>query len=110
MEITVRESGDIRVVELEGSLDTGTAPVLNGRLDELTAEGVSKILIVLTGIDFVSSAGLRVLLATTKKLRKTGGDLRLCGLNETVQEVFEISGFDTLMKVFGDEANALSGF
>lgn len=110
MEITVRESGDIRVVELEGSLDTGTAPVLNGRLDELTAGGVSKILIVLTGIDFVSSAGLRVLLATTKKLRKTGGDLRLCGLNETVQEVFEISGFVSLMKVFGDEVDALSGF
>jgi anti-anti-sigma factor len=110
VEITVRESNDINIIDLEGSLDTGTAPVLNGKLDELTGGGVSKILIVLTGVDFVSSAGLRVLLATTKKLRKTGGDLRLCGLNETVQEVFEISGFDSLMKVFGEEADAMSDF
>ncbi len=110
MEITVRESSGISIIDLKGSLDTGTAPVLNDKLDELTGRGVSKILIVLAGVDFVSSAGLRVLLATTKRLRKTGGDLRLCGLNETVQEVFEISGFDSLMKVFGVEAEAMSDF
>ena len=110
MEIKVRDSGGINIIDLLGSLDTGTAPTLGGKLDELTGGGVSKILIVLTEVDFVSSAGLRILLATTKKLRKAGGDLHLCGLNETVREVFEISGFNSLIKVFGNEADAISGF
>ena len=110
MEIEVRESDSISIVELAGSLDTGTAPTVGGKLDELTSSGATKILIVLTAVDFISSAGLRILLATAKKLRKSGGDLRLCGLNETVQEVFEISGFNTLMKIFDDEAQAMNGF
>ena len=110
MEITTREAAGIAIVELEGSLDTGTAPTVGNKLAELEGGGATKILVVLAAVDFVSSAGLRVLLATTKKLRKAGGDLRLCGLNETVQEVFEISGFDAILKVFTDEGQALVGF
>ena len=110
MEITTRESDGIGIVDLGGSLDTGSAPTVGGKLDELMDGGSKKILVVLTAVDFVSSAGLRVLLAAAKKLRKGGGDLRLCGLNETVQEVFEISGFDAIIKCFGDEAQALDGF
>ncbi len=110
MEITSREAGEVTVVELEGSLDTGTAPTVNGKLTELASGGATKMVVDLTAVEFVSSAGLRVLLATTKKLRKAGGDLRLCGLNETVQEVFEISGFDAILKVFTGEAQALEGF
>jgi anti-sigma B factor antagonist len=61
-------------------------------------------------VDFVSSAGLRILLATGKRLSGTGGSLRVCGLNETVNEVFEISGFSTILNVFAAETDALSGF
>jgi anti-anti-sigma factor len=110
LEIKVRESDGISIVDLEGSLDTGTAPTVDSKLGELISGGATKILIILSAVDFVSSAGLRVLLATTKKLRKAGGNLRLCGLNETVQEVFEISGFNNLIEVFGDEAQAKKGF
>ena len=110
MEIKIRESDGISIVELAGSLDTGTAPQVGGKLEELISGGVTKIMMVFSAVDFISSAGLRVLLATAKKLRKAGGDMRVCGLNETVQEVFEISGFDALIKVFGDEAQAMDGF
>ena len=110
MEITVRESKGISIVDLAGSLDTGNAPTVNRKLDELAGAGATKILVVLSAVDFVSSAGLRVLLAIAKRLRKSGGNLHLCGLNETVQEVFEISGFDAIIQVFGDEAQALEAF
>jgi anti-anti-sigma factor len=53
---------------------------------------------------------LRVLLATAKKLGGVGGDLRICGLNETVSEIFEISGFSTILNVFPSEAEALADF
>jgi anti-anti-sigma factor len=51
-----------------------------------------------------------VLLATAKKLKGTGGDLKICGLNPTVQEVFDISGFGSILNVAKSEADALSAF
>ncbi len=56
------------------------------------------------------SAGLSVLLATAKQLKGNSGELRICSLNEFVQEVFEISGFCTILNVFNSESDALSRF
>ncbi len=56
------------------------------------------------------SAGLSVLLATAKQLKGNSGELRICSLNEFVQEVFEISGFCTISSVFNSESDALSRF
>jgi anti-anti-sigma factor len=61
-------------------------------------------------MEFISSAGLRVLLATAQELQKAGGELRVCNLNEEVNEVFDISGFSTILMVFKDESEALQGF
>jgi len=61
-------------------------------------------------VDYISSAGLRVLLGTVKGLTAAGGSLRISGLNESVHEVFEISGFSTILAVFVTEAEALDGF
>jgi anti-anti-sigma factor len=64
----------------------------------------------MTKLDFISSAGLRVLLATAQELKQDGGDLRVCSLNESVKEVFDLSGFSTLLMVLENEETALSGF
>ena len=110
MNISVSVNGSVTVVGFEGNLDTNTAPEAQERLDELASEGVGKILVDFADLDYISSAGLRVLLATAKKLRGSGGNLRLCSLNETVAEVFEISGFSTIFAVFPSEVEALEGF
>ncbi len=98
------------VVGVEGNLDTNTAPDAQQHLDGLQDGGVQKILVNFTDLDYISSAGLRVLLATAKRISASGGSLRICGLNETVSEVFEISGFSVILNVFGSEADALEGF
>ena len=77
-------------------------------LDGLIEGGASTVIVDFGAIDFVSSAGLRVLLATAKKLRPDG-TLRLYGLNDSVQEVFDVSGFSTIIPIFGDQAAALVG-
>ena len=64
----------------------------------------------LAKLDYISSAGLRVLLASAKQLKPDGGEIRICNLNEVVKEVFDISGFVTIFKVFGSETEALDGF
>ena len=110
MNISTREEGDVTIIGVEGNLDTNTAPEAQQHLDGLQDDGVLKILVDFATLDYISSAGLRVLLATAKRLGASGGSLRICGLNETVNEVFEISGFSVILNVFGDEAEALEGF
>ncbi len=110
MNITTTEVEGITIAEFEGNLDTNTAPDAEERLGELLEKGVTKILVDFTTLDYISSAGLRVLIVTTKRLGGTGGSMRICGLNETVDEVFEISGFSTIFSVFGTRGEALDGF
>ncbi len=109
MDITTREDSGATVVELGGALDTGTAPDAGKKLDELIEGGATKVVVDMTHVDYVSSAGLRVLLASAKRLRKAGGNLAVCGLNETVQEVFDMSGFSSILKVFANAGEALQG-
>ena len=110
MKIITRDANEIKVVVLEGELDTLTAPEAKNQLNQLKGRGVNKVLLNLEKLDFITSAGLRVLLATAQGLKEVGGELRVCNLNETVHEVFDISGFNTLLMVFDNEAKAMAGF
>lgn len=110
MEITTRTQGDVTLVALAGSLDSKTSPEAQQALDAILAGGGRKIAVDFTALDYVSSAGLRVMLGVAKKLGATGGALRTFGLNATVREVFDISGFSKILAVFPSEAEALKGF
>ena len=110
MKIEVRDSNDVKILEFEGNLDTNTSPDAEATINELIDNGSTKLLANFEELNFISSAGLRVLLATAKKLRGTGGDLRICALNPTVQEVFDISGFGSILSVYSSESEALSSF
>ena len=110
MEIQSSDVGDIKVVEVEGNLDTNTSPMAQEHIGQLIDAGANKILFDFEKVNYISSAGLRVLLATAKQLRKTEGDLRLCNLNRNVQDVFEISGFSSILKVFDSKDSAIDGF
>jgi stage II sporulation protein AA (anti-sigma F factor antagonist) len=110
MDIVVEEQGPVLLVCFEGSLDTSTSGQADTLLAEKIDEGAEKILIDFERLDYISSAGLRILLVAAKKLTAVGGELRVCCLNETVQEVFDISGFGMLLNVFEARAGALSDF
>lgn len=110
MDVTTRNQGDVLIVAIAGSLDSITSPQAQQALDALVAQGAKKVAVECTALDYISSAGLRVLLGLAKQLAAKGGALRTFGLNQTVREVFEISGFSTIFKVFPGEADALAGF
>jgi anti-anti-sigma factor len=110
MNITTRDVDEVKVVALEGELDLKASPEAEKQMNQLREDGVKKILIDLKKLEFISSAGLRVLLATAQEMKAAGGDLRVCSLNKTVKEVFDISGFSTLLMVFDNEAKAMVGF
>ncbi len=110
MDIAARTQGDVTLVTIAGNLDSNTSPQAQQALEGIVAKGARKLVLDCTALDYISSAGLRVLLATVKRLGATGGALRMFGLNETVREVFDISGFSTILPVFATEADALKGF
>ena len=110
MEISINESGEVRILSFQGNLDTGTAPEAESQINGLLEAGAQKLLVNFEKLDYISSAGLRVLLATAKKMKPGGGDLKICCLNQTVQEVFDISGFSTILSVTATEEEALGAF
>ena len=107
MEITIRDQGDTKVVMLNGKLDTNTTSVAESEINALLDGGASKLLINFEQLSYISSSGLRLLLATAKRLKGSGGDLKVCSLNEMATEVFEISGFSSILNVFRSEQEAL---
>lgn len=109
MDCTTRTRGDVTIVAFAGNLDSNTSPQAQQALDGVLAGGGKKVVVDFSALDYISSAGLRVLLGAAKQLRGAGGALRLFGLNETVREVFDISGFSTILAVFATEAEALKG-
>jgi anti-anti-sigma factor len=108
MEVTTRTAGHVTVFAIVGKLDSITSPQAQQALDAVLAGGVKKLAVDFTALDYVSSAGLRVLLSAAKKLG--AGGLRMYGLNQSVREVFDISGFSAILPVFAGEAEALAGF
>jgi serine/threonine-protein kinase RsbW len=109
MDITTRTRNDVTLVAFAGNLDSNTAPQAQQALEGILAGGGRKLVVDFTALDYISSAGLRVLLGAAKRLSGAGSALRLFGLNETVREVFQISGFSTILAVFATEADALEG-
>ncbi len=109
LDIAQEQQGAARVLALRGRLDTDTAADMELALQDLLAAGEHDFLVDLSGVIYVSSAGLRVLLALAKRLDGGKGSLRLCGLNATVTQVFEVAGFSKLFVIFKDRATALAG-
>jgi anti-anti-sigma factor len=107
MQITTRTSKDISIVAIAGSLDSTTAPEAQKAIDTVVA-GAKKVALDFSGLDYISSAGLRVLLGAAKKLKASGGTLGMFGLNQSVREVFEISGFLAILSVYPSEAEAMA--
>jgi anti-anti-sigma factor len=100
MEISHEDKGSVAIVSVEGSLDALTAPLLTDYLNKKMGEGKNQLVVNLSGLEYTSSAGLRVLLNAVKESRQRGGDLRIASVRPTVNKIFEMSGFTSIMKFF----------
>ena len=98
MEIKQTKDGNKLAIALSGRLDTTTAP----QLDEALAsalDGVTDLVFDFGQIEYISSAGLRILLNTQKKISAAGGSMKLVGVNDVVREVFEVTGFINILTI-----------
>ena len=108
LEVNTNEVNDVVIVNLLGNLDTNTAPDAEDEINKWLENGALKMIINLEQTNYVSSAGLRIFLATAKKITASGGVLKLCGANDVVQEILDISGFSTILDVKKTEEEALA--
>ena len=110
MELKTSEMNGVSIVELLGNLDTASAGLVEAQLTKLLEADASRLLLNFAAVPFIASSGLRVLLKVGQALKARGGKLHICCINDTVREVFQISGFDRIFNVFPSEEDALGGF
>ena len=97
MNITKTKNGSNLTVALEGRLDTSTAPELESVFKN-SLEGVTELTIDMAALDYLSSAGLRVLLGAQKTMNKQGS-MKVANVNDTIMEIFEVTGFVDILTV-----------
>ena len=107
MDIQTRTENDAEIVTVAGRLDTVTSPELEKHLTATIAGDPARIILNLSPLEYVSSAGLRVILMAAKLMKAKKKDILLVGLNGPVKEVFVISGFSSIFKIFDTEEAAL---
>ena len=110
MEITQRVEGDITVFLPDGRIDALAADAMDQTLQTAVAEGNQKIVVDMSKVEYISSAGLRSLASVLVRCRDEGGDMKLAALNERVTRVFNIIGFDLLMSLHGTSDAAIADF
>jgi anti-anti-sigma factor len=109
MEIKQTQQGKILLFELNGRLDAKTSEAFEQQLLAAIAAGQQNLLLDFSKLDYISSAGLRVLLLAAKKLQE-GGKIALCALKPALKTVFDIAGFSTIFPIFLSPEEAMNDF
>ena len=107
MEILQEQQGSIIILSLIGRLDANTSKDLEEKLLSLIETNNKRFIIDFTQLDYISSAGLRVLLMVAKKLKPLDGTITLTSLKDHIKEIFEIAGFLSIFKTFSGKGDAL---
>ena len=110
LDITTRQEGAATGVSVNGSLDALTAPNLANAFAQVTADGRVRVVADLAGLEYTSSAGLRVLLNASKECRHRGGELRIAAAQAAVFEVLDLGGFPSIIKIFDSVPGAVASF
>ena len=98
MEIKKSSEGSKLTIAVSGRLDTNTAPKFETELKSCL-DGVTDLTLDFSGLDYISSAGLRVLLSVKKLMNAENCDMRVTGCNEIVKEIFEVTGFTDILTI-----------
>ncbi len=103
MDTKVEEKGDVVVIRVDGRLDAASSPQLEKRISSIIDSGHFKLILNLGGVDYLSSAGMRLILSVSKKLKNLEGKVVACQLNDEVMEVIKMAGFDRVLEIYPSE-------
>ena len=98
LNITKKQEGTALTVILEGRLDTNTAPEFQVEVEPMLG-GINELMLDCKALDYISSAGLRVLLTFEQKLEGQGKTMQLCHVNDIIRDVFDVTGFLEILNI-----------
>ncbi len=101
---------NVSVVEVSGHVDTSTFPELQDHLQKLVDDGKVRIIVELGQLEYISSAGMGVLMGLLQETRNQGGDLKLANMSEKIRHLFDILGFSRLVRIYPDVHSAKQAF
>lgn len=108
MSLSSEKVGDVLVLAPAGQINSGNAAAVESELLAKLEQGESRLVLDLAHLDYISSAGLRVVLMLAKRIKERAGALVVCGMQPHVREVFDISGFLAILTVTDDRNAALA--
>ncbi len=108
MDIQTSTADNALVLTLDGRLDAVTAPEFERKAADLIAASPGALIVDFARLDYISSAGLRALLATAKRIKAAGASMFCVGVSGPVKEVFDISGFSAVFQMHDSVASALA--
>ena len=106
---TVNQDGVV-ILNLKGRVDATNSGQVHDRVMEEIKEGCNKMIINFSEVNYISSAGLRVLIFATKSFAKNSGSFAVCSLNENIMKIFEISGLVNLFTIHDDVETGINSF
>ncbi|TNF44253.1 MAG: anti-sigma factor antagonist [Bacteroidetes bacterium] len=107
MHIKKDKIGIFSVLKIKGRIDTVHSGDLENEVNQLFDSGEKNLIFNCEGMNYISSSGLRVFLVAQKKAKAINGKLHLCNLQPSIQEIFRISGFSNLFKIFTTQDEAI---
>ena len=110
MTIATETTASATIVSLQGQINSANATAMEAQVLAIVDGGARNLVFDFSALDYISSAGLRMVLVVAKRLKQEGGLLVLCGVQPHVREVFDISGFLAILNVEPTRAEALARF
>ena len=110
MTITTETTASATIVSIEGQINSANATAMEAQVQAIIDGGARGLVFDFSALDYISSAGLRMVLVVAKRLKQEGGLLVLCGMQPHVREVFDISGFLAILNVEPTRVEALARF
>ncbi|MCI0397760.1 MAG: STAS domain-containing protein [Chloroflexi bacterium] len=110
MNITVDSLKRVDLVKVTGRVDSSNAPELDAGLKKLAENGRHEYVLDLSGVEYISSAGLRAMVAALRECKKHNGDLRIAAPSQRVAEVLELAGLTSVFEIYDDAVSAVGSF
>lgn len=109
-QVSTKQDRDVDIILFSGRMDANSSPEGECAIQSLVQSGRTKIVVNASDLSYISSSGLRVLLAGLKQARAAGGDLRLSCLQHQVRDVITMTGFNRIFSIFEQEGQAVESF
>jgi anti-anti-sigma factor len=109
MNVQISSFEDYKIISVDGRIDTMNAGEFEAKIVRVIELGATKIILDCSGLNYISSSGLRIFLLVLKKMKANNGQFSLCSLQPGIREIFDIAGFSSIFSIYADQETALKG-